>query len=91
MVGIFLAITLSCRGCLSDGGAWSRGYGHDEFPGRRNRHYFEMCVFSHLMVELKSGDLCIPGSNHFADYRAQLISQALLPQKERIVVVPQLQ
>jgi TnpA family transposase len=46
----------------------------EEFPSRLNRRYFEMCVFSHLMLELKSGDLCIPGSNHFADYRNQLIS-----------------
>jgi TnpA family transposase len=46
----------------------------EENPRRLNRRYFEMCVFSHLMVELKAGDLCIPGSNHFADYRDQLIS-----------------
>jgi len=46
----------------------------EESPPRLNRRYFEMCVFSHLMVELKSGDLCIPGSNHFSDYRDQLIS-----------------
>jgi hypothetical protein len=46
----------------------------EESPHRLNRRYFEMCVFSHLMVELKAGDLCIPGSNHFADYRDQLIS-----------------
>ena len=26
------------------------------------------------MVELKSGDLCIPGSDRFADYRDQLVS-----------------
>jgi len=46
----------------------------EESPRRLNRRYFEMCVFSHLMVELKAGDLYIPGSNHFADYRDQLIS-----------------
>ena len=47
---------------------------HDEAPKRLYRRYFELCVFSQLMMELKSGDLCILGSNHYADYRDQLIS-----------------
>lgn len=47
---------------------------HEGPPTRLHRRYFEMCVFSQLLVELKSGDLCIPGSNRFADYRDQLIS-----------------
>ncbi len=46
----------------------------DEPPGRLNRRHFEVCVFSQLLQELKSGDLCLPGSDHFADYRDQLIS-----------------
>jgi TnpA family transposase len=57
--------------------AWRRliteQHNRNEAPRRLNRRYFEMCAFSHLMVELKSGDLCIPGSNHFADYRDQLL------------------
>lgn len=48
----------------------------DAPPERLHRRYFELCVFSQLMVELKSGDLCIPGSDRFADYRDQLISWA---------------
>lgn len=49
---------------------------HDqnETPKRLHRRYFELCVFSQLMRELKSGDLCILGSNLYADYRDQLIS-----------------
>jgi hypothetical protein len=39
-----------------------------------NRHYFELCVLSQLALELKSGDLFVPGSDQFADYREQLIS-----------------
>jgi Tn3 transposase DDE domain len=35
---------------------------------------FEVCVFSQLMWELKSGDVCVVGSDGFADYRGQLIS-----------------
>lgn len=43
-------------------------------PRRLRRRSFELCVFSQLVAELKSGDLCIPGSDHFADYRDQLIA-----------------
>jgi hypothetical protein len=41
---------------------------------RVNRRHFEVCVFSQIMAELQSGDLCIPGSALFADYRDQRIS-----------------
>jgi Tn3 transposase DDE domain len=33
-----------------------------------------MCVFSQLMWDLKSRDLHVEGSDHYADYRDQLIS-----------------
>jgi len=46
----------------------------EDTPKRLNRRHFEVCVFTQLMLELKSGDLCLPGSDHFADYRDQLIS-----------------
>jgi hypothetical protein len=32
-----------------------------------DRRYFELCVFSNVMLELKSGDLCVPGSDQFSD------------------------
>ncbi|GHO51391.1 Tn3 family transposase [Ktedonospora formicarum] len=38
------------------------------------RHHLETCVFSYLAEELKSGDLCVAGSEQFADYRDQLLS-----------------
>jgi TnpA family transposase len=38
------------------------------------RRYLELCVLSCAMVELKSGDLCIAGSEQFSDYRDQLVS-----------------
>lgn len=48
-----------------------------------NRRYLELCVFSYLADELRSGDLCVAGSESFADYRQQLLSweecEALLP------------
>lgn len=48
-----------------------------------NRRYLEVCVFSHLASDLRSGDVCIEGAGSFADYRGQLLSwkecEALLP------------
>ncbi|GAB3265951.1 Tn3 family transposase [Chitinimonas naiadis] len=48
-----------------------------------NRRYLEVCVFSYLAEELRSGDLSIAGSEEFDDYRRQLLSweecEALLP------------
>ena len=41
-----------------------------------NRRHLEVCLFSQIVAELKSGDLCIEGSDQFADYRSQLISWA---------------
>ncbi|MBF8179150.1 Tn3 family transposase [Herminiimonas contaminans] len=56
----------------------SHGLGHPT-----NRRYLEVCVFSHLSSDLRSGDVCIDGSGTFADYRKLLMSweecQALLP------------
>jgi hypothetical protein len=40
-----------------------------------DRRYFELCVFSNVMLELKSGDLCVPGSDQFSDYRKELVSE----------------
>ncbi len=42
---------------------------------RVDRRYFELCVFSEVMLALKSGDLCIPGSDEFSDYRKELVSE----------------
>ncbi len=44
------------------------------YPGKIHRKHFEVCVFSQVMWELKSGDLFIEGSEAFADYRQQQIS-----------------
>ena len=43
-------------------------------PTQVHRQYFELCVFSHVLLGLKSGDLYIEGSSDFSDYLAQLIS-----------------
>jgi TnpA family transposase len=38
-----------------------------------HRRHFEVCVFWHVAEELKSGDICLEGSEAYADYRAQLL------------------
>jgi hypothetical protein len=37
------------------------------------RRPLEVCIFAAIADELKSGDLAVEGSEHFADYRAQLL------------------
>lgn len=44
------------------------------FPSQVHRRHLEICVFSHLLLGLKSGDLYIDGSWEFGDYGEQLIS-----------------
>ena len=43
-----------------------------------DRRYFEICLFSQVWLELKSGDLFIEGSEKFDDWRNQLIDLELL-------------
>ena len=43
-------------------------------PVEVSRRYFELCLFTQVVNELKSGDLCIPGSDEYSDYRRQLVS-----------------
>jgi hypothetical protein len=43
-------------------------------PNKILRRHFEVCVFSQILWDLKSGDLFVEGGDQFSDYRAQLIS-----------------
>lgn len=43
-------------------------------PTQVHRTYFELCVFSHLLLELQSGDVYLQGSDEYGDYYGQLIS-----------------
>lgn len=38
-----------------------------------HRRHLEACVFSCIATELKSGDICVPDSESYADYREQLL------------------
>ena len=43
-------------------------------PASIDRRLFELCVVLQVANDLKSGDLCIPESDKFRDYRTQLLS-----------------
>ncbi len=45
----------------------------DIVPTRINRRQFEACVCLQMVGELKSGDLCVIGSNAYSDYRKELV------------------
>ncbi|ARM04497.1 Tn3 family transposase [Burkholderia pseudomallei] len=38
-----------------------------------NRRYLELCVLSYMAEELRIGDLCVSGSDAYADYRDHLL------------------
>jgi len=42
-------------------------------PTRINRRQFEVCVCRQLVQELKSADMCVPGSDTYSDFREQLL------------------
>ena len=44
-------------------------------PAQVSRRWFELCVLTEVMRELKSGDLCIPGSDRYSDFREQFVSE----------------
>ncbi|GLZ37947.1 hypothetical protein [Actinokineospora sp. NBRC 105648] len=43
-------------------------------PGLLVRRHLEVCVFSYLAAELRSGDIAVAGSDSFANLHAQLMS-----------------
>ncbi|MGF1600438.1 MAG: Tn3 family transposase [Thermosynechococcaceae cyanobacterium] len=56
------------------------------------RRQLEVCLFSYLATELKTGDACVPGSENYADFREQLLSwedcQPLLEQYCQELEIP---
>jgi hypothetical protein len=45
----------------------------DAVPTRINRRQFESCVCLQMIRELKSGDLCVIGSDAYSDHRNELV------------------
>ena len=44
-----------------------------EAPTRLHRRQFEVCVCAQMVRELKSGDVCVIGANHYSDIRNELV------------------
>lgn len=61
-------------------------------PSRVNRRQFEVCVCRQLVQELKSADICVPGSDTYSDSREQLLSMeecnAALAEYGELVGIP---
>ena len=53
----------------------------DDVVKTLNRHHFEACVMTQVREDLKSGDLCVPGSHEYADYRDQLVSDEVFQER----------
>jgi hypothetical protein len=53
---------------------WRRRLRDRRRPGRLARRHLEVCVFSHLAAELRSGDIAVVGSDSYANLHAQLMS-----------------
>lgn len=46
----------------------------NKFPEKVNRRHFEVCLFTQVMWDLKSGDVYFEGGDKYSDFREQLIS-----------------
>jgi Tn3 transposase DDE domain len=51
----------------------TRSSNPNRIPTKVERRHFDVCLFSQIVGELKPGDLCIEGSDQYADYRSQLV------------------
>jgi hypothetical protein len=52
---------------------WKNTMAAGKDSGMVQRKHLEICIFSSLASELKTGDICVKGSENFADYREQLL------------------
>lgn len=85
-INFVLANRQSHRDCLSIAGTnvslkWIPEKWRKLVTGQRSgtgmevsRKYFELCVLTETMQELQSGDLFVANSDHFSDYRTQLVN-----------------
>lgn len=54
--------------------AWRRLVIPKDWPGRLARRHLEVCVFSYLAAELRSGDIAVAGADSYANLHAQLMT-----------------
>ncbi|MFC3453356.1 Tn3 family transposase [Amycolatopsis speibonae] len=53
--------------------AWRKVLRDKHKPGMVARRHLEVCVFSHLAAELRSGGIAVVGADSYADFTAQLL------------------
>jgi TnpA family transposase len=53
---------------------WRKTLRAKDRPGMLSRRHLEVCVFSHLAAELRSGDIAVAGSDSYANLGAQMMS-----------------
>jgi TnpA family transposase len=53
--------------------AWHRLVKPEERNGQISRRDLEVCVFSHLATDLRSGDIAVTGAEEYSDYRKSLL------------------
>ena len=53
---------------------WRKTLRDKRRPGMLARRHLEVCVFSHLAAELRSGDIAVVGSDSYANLHAQMMS-----------------
>lgn len=56
------------------GELWRKVLRDKSKPGMLSRRHLEVCVFSYLAAELRSGDIAVVGSDSYANLHAQLMS-----------------
>jgi TnpA family transposase len=53
---------------------WKRTLRDKRRPGKLARRHLEVCVFSYLASELRSGDIAVAGSDSYANLHSQMMS-----------------
>lgn len=67
-----VTVTVDVDSFVND--AWKRVLRDKQWPGMLARRHLEVCVFSYLAAELRSGDLAVVGSDSYANLHAQLMT-----------------
>ncbi|WP_405149178.1 Tn3 family transposase [Sphaerisporangium sp. NBC_01403] len=65
-------VSVNVDGFASD--AWRKVLRDRQRPGMLARRHLEVCVFSYLAAELRSGDIAVAGSDSYANLHAQLMT-----------------
>ena len=66
--------TVSVNGDSFASDAWRKVLRDKQRPGMLARRHLEVCVFSYLAAELRSGDIAVAGSDSYANLHAQLMT-----------------